>query len=320
MDLSIVIVNWNTRDILRDCLLSVYDQTSEIEYEVIVIDNASIDDSVSMVRAEFPQVYLIENSENRGFAAANNQGMEIAKGQYVLLLNSDTIILDNAISKTLEFAKDRPNAAVVGCRVLNADKSLQPTCFMFPSLLNLALASIYLYKIFRKNRFFGRELMTWWNRDDIREVDVVDGCFMLVRREAYEQVGGTDEQFFMYSEETDWCYRFKQAGWKNIFAPIAEIVHLGGQSSRQVAGKMALQLRGSVLQFCKKHYSPFTYRLACFLMLIFFVVRIPMWFIKWTVSTRNRAYCRLRMKIYVIGAWRLISGGWRSLCVNSCKL
>ncbi len=216
-EVSVVVVNWNTQDILRDCLISIYEQCGEIDLEVIVIDNASTDGSVEMVKKDFPQVTLIENSQNRGFAAANNQGIAISKGRYVLLLNSDTVVLDNAIAKTAAFADSHPEAAVVGCRVLNPDRTLQPTCFMFPSILNMLLSSTYLYKLFPKNKFFGRERMTWWNRNDIREVDVVTGCFMLVRQDTIKKVGSMDEQFFMYGEETDWCYRFKQAGWKVMF-------------------------------------------------------------------------------------------------------
>jgi GT2 family glycosyltransferase len=207
-EVSVVVVNWNTQDILRDCLKSIYEQAGEIDLEVIVIDNASTDGSVEMVKKDFPQVTLIENSQNRGFAAANNQGIDISKGRYVLLLNSDTVVLDNAIAKTVAFADSHPKAAIVGCRVLNPDQTLQPTCFMFPSILNMLLSSTYLYKIFPKSKFFGREQMTWWDRSDVREVDVVTGCFMLIRRKAIQQVGTMDEQFFMYGEETDWCYRW----------------------------------------------------------------------------------------------------------------
>ncbi|MCK4913148.1 MAG: glycosyltransferase family 2 protein [Planctomycetes bacterium] len=316
MDTTIVIVNWNTYDILRDCLCSIYTETKRLKFEVIVIDNASTDGSTAMVKNQFPQVVLLENSGNRGFAAANNQGIAIAKGRYILLLNSDTIILENAIRKTISFADVHPEAAVVGCRVLSPDRTLQPTCFMFPSICNMVLSSTYIYKIFPRNRFFGRERMSWWDRCDEREVDVVTGCFMLVRREAIEQVGLMDEQFFVYGEETDWCYRFKQAGWKNIFIPNAQIIHLGGASSKRVATEMALQLRGSILQFIHKHRSRWEYGLACFLVWLFCAVRIPVWFVRFLFSRQDRKYNWGRMKIYVIAAWRIIRGGGKALCIH----
>ena len=300
-DVSIVIVNWNTRDILRDCLASVYEQGGEIDFEVIVIDNASTDGSVEMVKKDFPRVTLIENSQNRGFAAANNQGIAISKGRYVLLMNSDTIVLFNTIAKTVAFADSHPKAAVVGCRVLNHDRTLQPTCFMFPSILNMLLSSTYLYKLFPKSKFFGRERMTWWNRNDVREVDVVTGCFMLVRQDAIKKVGSMDEQFFMYGEETDWCYRFKRAGWKILFTPCAEIIHLGGQSSKGIRVDMLIRLRISILQFMKKHYSWLTYRIACFFVIVFFVTRLPVWICIALFSNKRRGEARNKVNAYTIG-------------------
>jgi len=300
-DVSVIIVSWNTQDILRDCLRSIYEQGGEIDLEVIVIDNASTDGSVEMVKKDFPQVTLIENSQNRGFAAANNQGIAISKGRYVLLLNSDTVVLDNAIAKTAAFADSHPKAAIVGCRVLNPDQTLQPTCFMFPSILNMLLSSTYLYKLFPKSKFFGRERMTWWNRNDIREVDVVTGCFMLVRQDAIKKVGSMDEQFFMYGEETDWCYRFKQAGWKILFTPCAEIIHLGGQSSKGIRVDMLIRLRISILQFMKKHYSWLTYRIACFFVIVFFLTRLPVWICIALFSNKRRGEARNRVKAYTIG-------------------
>jgi len=316
MDVSIIIVSWNTRYILCDCVASIYAQTRDIKFEVIVIDNASTDGSAEMVTKEFPQALLIENSKNRGFAAANNQGIAIARGRYVLLLNSDTVVIDQAIDKTVSFADRNPRVAVVGCRVLNPDKTLQRTCFMFPSLLNMFLSSTYLYKLFPNSRFFGRESMTWWNRNDVREVDVVTGCYMLVRQKAIEQVGLMDERFFMYGEETDWCYRFKKAGWKVMFAPCAEIIHLGGQSSKKIATEMALQLRGSILQFINKHRPLWEYVLACLFVWLFCAVRIPFWFVFFLFSRQDRKYNWSRMKIYAIGSWRLITAGGKSLCIR----
>jgi len=299
VDVSIIIVSWNTRDILCNCLESVYKQTRKVDFEVIVIDNASTDGSAEMIKNKFPQVILIENSENRGFAAANNQGIVLAKGRYILLLNSDTLVLNQTIAETVSFADAHPETAVIGCRILNQDKTLQPTCFMFPSILNMLLSTSYLYKLFPKNKFFGRERMTWWSRSDVREVDVVTGCFMLVRREAIKQVGMMDERFFIYGEETDWCYRFKQAGWKVMFAPVGKIIHLGGQSTRQVRGDMLVQQRISILQFIRKHHSCLKYRLACFLVTISLIMRMPVWIFIALFSRRRRKESIAKVKAYM---------------------
>ena len=320
IDVSIIVVNYNTCTYTLQCLESVFKQTSNINFEVIVVDNASADGLVELVKSEFPQVTLIENSQNRGFAAANNQAIKVAKGRYILLLNSDTVILDNAIAKVVDFADANPDAAVVGCRVLNPDLTLQPTCFMFPSILNLFLSSSYLYKLFPQSKFFGRQHMMWWKRNDTREVDVVWGCFMLVRQQAIQKVGLMDERFFMYAEETDWCYRFKQARRKILFTSDAEIVHSGGQSTKQMASEMTLQLRGGTLQFMHKHHSRLEYKLACLLVWLFFVVRIPPWFAKYLLNKQERTYCRMRMLAYTEGMWKLMTGGGKALCLNASEL
>lgn len=312
IDVSVIIVNWNTRDILRDCLDSVYAQTKGISFEVIVIDNASSDGSADLVKRSFPDVHLIENMENRGFAAANNQGMRLAAGRYVLLLNSDTVVLDNAIARMAAFAEGQSRAGVIGCRVLNADRTMQRTCFMYPSPLNMLLAASYLYKLLPGSRLFGREQMTWWGRDDVREVEVVTGCFMLVRRQAIDQVGLMDESFYMYGEETDWCFRFHQGGWKVMFAPSGQIIHLGGASSRRVANEMILQLQAGILQFLYKHRSRWAYLAGCILMGVFLLLRIPLWLAKmlWPPSGRREAWSRV--VVYAAGLSRILHG-WRGL-------
>lgn len=301
MDVSIIVVNWNTKSLLRDCLASVYEHSRDINFEIIVVDNASTDGSKEMIKDDFPKVVLIENNKNRGFAAANNQGVDVAKGRYVLLLNSDTIVLGNCIANIMSFADTQPRAGVIGCRVLNSDRTLQPTCFMFPSVLNLFLSSSYLYKLFPKNRFFGRERMTWWNANDVREVDIIKGCFMLIRREAIEQVGRMDENFFMYAEETDWCYRFKKSGWKVMFAPVGEIIHYGGQSTTQIPVAMIVQLRLSILKFIKKHYSWPSHLIARFLVALFFAVRLPVWLAVALLRPAVRAEATVKMKAYSTG-------------------
>ncbi len=315
MDVSIIIVNWNTRQVLRNCLESVYAQTDELGFEVIVVDNGSADGSCRMVRREFPQAVLIENRQNKGFAAANNQGIRIAKGRYVLLLNSDTLILGRTIAKVVSFADENPEAAIVGCRVLNPDRTPQPTSFMFPSIVNMMLSSSYLYKLLPESRFFGRERMRWCSNKRVRDVEVVTGCFMLVRQRAIEEVGLMDEAFFMYGEETDWSWRFKQAGWKVVFAPVGQVIHFGERSSRQNAGAMLLQLRGSILLFFKKHLGFQRYILACVLTSLFFVLRIPIWIFIAIIPGKGRVDAQRRCVTYAKGAVLSLMGAGR-LCVR----
>jgi len=300
VDVSVVIVSWNTCEILHQCLKSIYATIRSISFEVIVIDNGSTDGSVEMIRQEFDRVKLLMNSENRGFAAANNQGVSIANGRYVLLLNSDTIVLDRAIEKTVAFADVHPDGAVTGCRALNPDRTLQGTCFMFPSLLNLLLLSSYLPQIYPRSRFFGRERMTWWGRNDAREVDVVTGCFMLVRKEAISEIGLMDEQFFMYSEETDWCYRFKAKGWKNWFTPDGEIVHIGGASAAKLGARRAELQSNSDVRYMFKHWSKPRAFIGLALLTMFYALRLVVLFIQ-QLLRRNRELDRKRMEHHWVG-------------------
>lgn len=315
MDVSIIIVAWNVKQLLYDCLKSVYDQTRDIEFEVIYVDNASEDDSVEMVKNEFPEVKIIVNDENQGFIKANNQAIEVANGRYVLLLNSDTIVLDNAIAKTVKFADAHPDAAVVGCRVLNPDMTLQRTCVMYHSPLNMFLSATYLYKLFPRSKFFGREEMTWWDFDDVREVETVSGCFSLVRTKAIEQVGLMDPIYFVYGDDPDWCYRFKKEGWKIMFTPEPEIIHYGGQTTKQVAREFSLQCCGSILIFIKKHKGAFAFYLARIFQTLFFLLRVPCWFAVGLIKSNVREKAFFHAKTYLLGAFYCLSN-WKKLLMN----
>lgn len=277
LDVSIIIVNWNTRDVLRDCLRSVYDQTRGIAFEVIVVDNASSDGSVAMVRREFPEVTVIENPENVGFAAANNQGMAAAAPRYYLLLNPDTVILDGAVQKTFEYAQRDPGAAVVGCKVWSEDGTLQGTTAMYPRLFNMLLAVAGLPALIPNNRLFGRAMMWWWDHNDTREVESVAGCFMLVRREAVDRVGMMDERYFMYAEEIDWCLRFHRAGWKIVYFHEAAIKHLIGKSSTLSERDMNLERRKSLLAYFRKNRGVLTAWVANVIFAFGDAVRIVGW-------------------------------------------
>lgn len=319
VDVSIIIVAWNVKKLLVECLRSVYAETRGIAFEVIYVDNASRDGSVEAVRQEFPEVKIIENADNKGFIKANNQGIEVASGRYVLLLNSDTIVLDNAIAKTVQFADQRPDAAVIGCRILNPDRTLQRSCFMYPSVLNMFLSATYLYKIFPRNRFFGREMMTWWDFDEVREVEVICGCFALVRKSAIDKVGMMDPAYFVYGDDPDWCYRFAKAGWKVLFMPGAEIIHLGGQTTKQAADRFKLQLYGSKLIFVKKFKSPAAFRLSCFEVGLFFLLRVPFWFFWGLLKRGERERGFKTAKTYLVGSFHCFVN-WKNLLMNKEEL
>jgi len=315
VDVSIIVVAWNVKKLLQECLESVYEETKGICFEVIYVDNASKDGSVEMVRERFPDVRILENQENKGFIKANNQGIEIARGRYVLLLNSDTLVLDNAIAKTVRFADAHPDAAVVGCRVLNPDRTLQRTCFMYPSALNTFLAATYLYKVFPRSRFFGREHMTWWAFDGVRDVETVCGCYSLVRREAIDQVGLMDETYFVYGDDPDWCFRFRKAGWRIMFTPDPQIIHYGGQNTSQMARRFRWQLEGSKLIFMRLHGCRWTFLLARFFAGLFFLLRVPYWLFKAALRRDGRKMAIARAGTYLIGGFYCLLN-WKKLLMN----
>lgn len=261
MDLSIVIVNWNTRELLSRCLRSVYDTTRHLGFEVIVVDNASTDGSRDMVRREYPGAILIASAENEGFAKANNRAIRRSQGRYILLLNSDAFVCENTIEHMVTFMEGRPEAGMAGCKLLYEDGRLQPSCYAFPTLFTEFYIAVGLDKLFPRSRLFGKYCMTYWDFDDVREVDVILGAFMLVRATAVADVGLMDERYFMFSEEVDWCYRFKEKGWKIYFYPHVEAVHLWGGSTRQVQAEMLMQLYGNRIEFFRKHYGKLSARL-----------------------------------------------------------
>jgi hypothetical protein len=315
MDVSIIVVAWNVRELLRNCLQSVYTETKGTEFEVIFVDNGSSDGSAEMVRKEFPQARVIANPDNKGFTKANNQAIEIARGRYVLLLNSDTIVLDNAIARTVQFADAHPEAAVVGCRVLNPDRSLQRSCFRFYSTLNMLLEVLCLSRAFPSSPFFGRNRYGGWDYNSEREVDVVVGCFSLLRMEAIRRVGVMDERLFVYGDDMDWCRRFVEAGWKVMFTPAGRIVHYWGQTTRKEADRFDLQYHGAVLINVKTHYGPVTFALCRLLTAGYLLQRVPYWLLKAARRKGGRAKALSSAKNCWRGC-RYTLGDWTRLLLN----
>ncbi|MDO8312913.1 MAG: glycosyltransferase family 2 protein, partial [Sideroxyarcus sp.] len=275
-DLSIVIVNWNTLDMLRDALASTYATLAGITAEVIVVDNASTDGSPDMVAREFPQAILLRNTDNRGFAAANNQGFALATGRHILLLNSDTIVLGDVLGASVRYLDAHPKVGAMGCRVLNADHTMQRTCSMWPSLLNLILLTSGLWKL-PYPRFLGRYQMMDWQRDTERAVDSISGCYLMLRRPVLDQIGPLDEAFFFFGEETDWCRRMRAAGWQLMFAPVGEIVHYGSGSARKLNHKRDLTLTDAMVRLHRKHDGPMAAAVAWSILFSFNLSRAIFW-------------------------------------------
>jgi GT2 family glycosyltransferase len=286
--LSIIIVNWNTEELLRACLSSIRARGDRLSIEVIVVDNGSADGSCAMVQRDFPDVVLIANAQNRGFAAANNQAMAIAKGRYLLLLNSDTVVHDAVLERSVAYMDEHAEVGVMGCRVLNSDGTLQPTCSQHPSLVNLMLLTSGLWKL-PWPPIFDRYQMRRWRRTEERDVEVVSGCYMLVRAAALREVGPLDESFFFFGEETDWCRRFRNAGWKIRFAPVGEITHHGGGSSRSLSFERDLMLSSAMVRLHLKHSGKLAAWGAWGIVLGFNLSRAVVWTVASLVSKSTRS-------------------------------
>jgi len=244
VDFSVVVVSWNTRELLRQCLQSIVDEpdveivaagaqpsdAARLAAEIIVVDNASDDGSAQMVQAEFPQVRLLANRHNAGFAAANNQAVAQARGRVLFLLNPDAYLLPGALAGLARFLHEHPEAAVVGPNVLNPDGSWQAAAFRFATLWDLWCEAVFLSVLWPRSPLFARKELGGFNRDAVREVDWIQGCALLVRREVWDAVGPLDEGYWMYVEELDWCRRAKIMGYRIFFTPDAQVVHYGKRS------------------------------------------------------------------------------------------
>jgi GT2 family glycosyltransferase len=265
MDLSIVIVNWNTKNLLLQCLEAVYQPAGAVEKEVFVVDNGSADGSQTAVRERFPGVTLIENQANLGFAKANNQALGRSRGDYLLLLNPDTRVEAGAIEKLLSFMEGHREAGAAGPQLLHPDGTKQNSIANFPSLATELLNKRFLRWLFPK-KFPGKE------RDYRKplEVDSVIGACMMVRREAMEQVGLLDEDYFLFLEETDWCYRFKKAGWKIYHVPQAKVYHFQGKGVEREKKRARIEYYRSRALFFKKNRG----RVQCFILLIGSMLRL----------------------------------------------
>lgn len=261
-EVSIILVSFNTRELLKKCLKNIYEKSEGIAREVIVVDNASLDFSSEMVIAEFPNVRLIRSPINLGFAAANNTAFKVAKGTYFVLLNTDAFLHEGALQKALDYIKKNPRIGLGGARLVNSDGSWQPSARLFPSLLNEFLQLSGLADKYPHSSFFGRYNRTWASVGEMCLTDWVPGAFSIIPKKILEEVGYFDERFFLYYEEVDLCKRIKAAGYQVVYWPDVVVTHLGGESSKtiqnQTFSKKEAQLilwrmRSQLLYFRKHH-------------------------------------------------------------------
>jgi hypothetical protein len=252
---SVLIVSWNVRDYLLRCLASLAAGAGALSYEVIVVDNASQDGTVAAVRAQFPTVQVIANSTNRGFTAANNQALAIARGEFLFLLNPDTEVQPGAIAELQRFLVAHPDVGIVGPRLLYPDGSLQSSRRRFPTLATLFTESTVVQEYLPGLAVFRRYTLADRSPAQPQLVDWVVGAAMLVRRQVYEQIGGLDEGFFMYAEEIDWCRRAQAAGWNVAYDPAAVVIHHEARSSEQVVAARLITFFRSRVRYTRKYYG-----------------------------------------------------------------
>jgi len=255
VDISVVIVGWNARHYLELCLDSLVKAPPRRTMEVLVVDNASTDDSVPMIEAKFPWVKLIESSENLGFSKGNNLAIRQCQGRYIALVNPDVIVFPGCLDALADFLDENPRVGDVGPRVLNPDMSMQSTCRRFPTLWNNFCSATGLAAKFKNSRFFAGEHMFYFSHDRTLTVDVIVGCFSMIRRETFDEVGLLDENLFMYGDDVDWCRRACDAGWQVVFHPGGQAIHDRGKITAPYPVRFAVAQQRSVLYYWRKHHG-----------------------------------------------------------------
>ena len=258
MDLSICIVNWNTGDLLRDCIKSIIQNTHEISYEIIVVDNDSSDNSIELLKpflAEVNHLRLIEAGRNLGFAGGNNVALDHASGEFIVLLNPDTLVTAGALDLAVKLLKENPAWGILGPKLLNGDGSLQPSIGQFPTLTGMFWEMTRLRKLFPRIRLFSSFKRYDMDYDKLQDVEQPSGACLFVRSAAIERVGLLDLRYFMYYEEVDWCFRIHNAGWRIVYTPNIKVVHLGGQSSIKNLDVRIVEYARSLLRYFHKHYG-----------------------------------------------------------------
>jgi GT2 family glycosyltransferase len=253
---SILIVSWNTRDYLASCLDSIRQSDPRVVEEIIVVDNDSADGSPEMVEQRYPEVTLIRSGANLGFAKGNNLAMARARGSQFALVNSDALVHPGCLEALSQYLTDHPDVGLVGPRVNGGDGLLQRSCRHLPGLWNTFCRALALDRLFGARGIFSGYEVSPAQHERLREAQVISGCFCVARREAVEQIGGLDEQFFFYGEDIDWCHRFRQANWKLVFVPSVTATHFGGGSTSKAPLRFSVEILKATLKYWRKHYGP----------------------------------------------------------------
>lgn len=252
MKLSIIIITYNSEKLIGPCLDSIYKTTKDLNYEVIIIDNASQDNTVSFLQKNYPKINLTLNRQNVGFARAVNQGIKKAGGEFILLLNPDMRVLDKTINKSLAYLEKNSDVGILGCQFLYPNMKIQASFGNFPSLFTEFLQATYLYKFLPWGRFIPESVLSKKRFKKIQEVDWLSGSYMLMRQKVFEKIGLFDENFFMYLEDVDFCFRAKEAGFKVVYFPKVQVIHYHMASTKKDPSKAIInELKGLIYYFQK---------------------------------------------------------------------
>lgn len=309
--LSVVIVSWNARAFLAECLESLERDVYEGRIETIVVDNASADDSAEMVRIRFPGVKLIRNTENLGFAKANNIGIRQCSGEFVALVNSDVHVLQDCLTKLVAYCQSRPSVGLVGPFIIGGDGKQQASCRGAPSLWNMLCRALALDVVFSNSRWFNGYFMGHWDHCSTASVDILSGCFWLAPRRALDDVGLLDETFFIYGEDMDWCKRFRDAGWGVVFFPEARAVHYGGASSANSPIRFFVEKQKADAQYWRKHHSAWAVRAYLAISILHHGLRVVGYSLRMLVTAGSSEIPRYKVQRSA-ACMRWLVGGERS--------
>jgi hypothetical protein len=311
VDVSVVIVSWNTRDLLLDCIDSLVAQTRHATLELIVVDNGSHDGSADALADARPTVRLIRNAENRGFARACNQGLSIATGDYLCLVNSDIKALDGVIDRMWAYLQDHPEIGALAPKTVGRDLQLRRNCRDYPTLRNEAAQLLFLTRLFPGVKAFRGRTLHDYDYSTPSDIEVLSGCFLMVPRRVWEEVGGLDERFFIYAEDTDWSKRIKDAGWRVVYYPQAQAIHYGGSSASLEPATFTVELMKANLQYWRKHHGRVKTAIYWLLLLVGSALRVVVWSTRLALSRSEGAGFRQQARANWHAVRWLITSSYR---------
>lgn len=312
--LSVITVTWNGKRYVEECLQSLA-QNVNIPAEFVVVDNASTDGTPDLIERTFPQFKLIRNSQNLGFARANNLGIRVSRAKYLCLVNSDVVVPSGCISSLYEYLEAHPDVGVVGPQMLGSDREVHRSSMRLPTLRNAFGRALALDRVAIASRILGGQLMRDFSHDRTCDVEVLNGWFWMIRREAVDQVGLLDERFFMYGEDLDWCRRFRQAGWRVVFYSGARALHYGGGSSKIAPVRFYLEMHQANLQYWQKYHGTLATVLYEGMLMAHHLIRLFGHSVAYLLSSRRRSEMAAKIKrSWILIAW--LSGAYRQTPVG----